>query len=660
MIVNCLLVLVVMAAESAVDGLQGEQQALQSRVDRQVRAQQLQGASELHNGSRQVRGRRSGAEDVTFLMRRNTVCVDLSRGLRDSRGRPTRNDIEDFIEFELGLGVDEVEDVCLHSLLRNVYVEVKDEHRADVVATRLKDGVFWQAMNRQIYGWRVDARYVTVQVQNVSAETSNFDISEEFVGYGEVLDCRKNRFGRFNCSDGTATLRIKLDAGVRLPNFIRRFQTRTQDAEVWRLIWKGQGLVGCYKCGGLGHGGRFCDVRANSYAAAAGGFGGRDARGSGGEEREQEQESSNRVDVMEAGGEDVSQQAGEGSQENVVEMGESESVEGGEDQQVGEGNLEEVVLPGGEGVAAGGEGGVQSLEGGSLEEVVLPGGEGVTAGGDGVPRQVDGVGDGALQGGGGGGGEGGGVVEEVVLEDLVEVAMEDAGMAELRRQVEKEAMEALGKRKASGDSSWALELEGVELNEVVDGGGMRKSVKFDLGGVEDFDLGHDGGSSVDAGVEGSGEVSLVLPVQGCEEVPALPSVLGDGELKLESSSVVPDSGSSMSLLCGQLSGGSADSLSLPSDVSWGSEPSSSCPVAAGEVSGSPVPDVSWDSGDVGLEKLCAGASGGEGGGSDVSVVESSQAEAVPRGGVKWSKARSDQKLKTFSKVLKGRGKGVKK
>ena len=641
-----------MAAESAVDGLQGEQQALQSRVDRQVRALQLQGGSELLNGSRQVRGRRSGAEDVTFLMRRNTVCVDLSRGLRDSRGRPTRNDIEDFIEFELGLGVDEVEDVCLHSLLRNVYVKVKDEHRADVVATRLKDGVFWQAMNRQIYGWRVDARYVTVQVQNVSAETSNFDISEEFVGYGEVLDCRKNRFGRFNCSDGTATLRIKLDAGVRLPNFVRRFQTRTQDAEVWRLIWKGQGLVGCYKCGGLGHGGRFCDVRANSYAAAAGGFGGRDARSSGGEEREQDQESSNRVDNVEAGGEDVSQQAGEGSQENVVEMRESESVEGGEDQQV----LEEVVLPGGEGVAAGGEGGVQSVEGGSLEEVVLSGGEGVTAGGDGVPQQVDGVEDGALQGGGGGGGEGGGVVEEVVLE----VAMEDTGMAELRLQVEKEALEALGKRKASGDSSWALELEGVELNEVVDGGGMRKSVKFDLGGVEDLELGNDGGSSAGAGVEGSGNVSLVLPVQGCEEVPALPSVLGDGELRLDSSTVVPDSGSSMSLPCGQLSGGSADSLSLPSDVSWGSVPSSSCPVAAGEVSGSPGPDVSWDSGDVGLEKLCAGARGEEEGGSDVSVVESSQAEAVARGGVKWSKAKSDQKLKTYTKVVKGRGGFVKK
>ena len=61
--------------------------------------------------------------------------MDLSRGLRDSRERPTRNDIENFIEFELGLGVDEVEDMCLHSLLKNVYVKVKEEHRADVVAT---------------------------------------------------------------------------------------------------------------------------------------------------------------------------------------------------------------------------------------------------------------------------------------------------------------------------------------------------------------------------------------------------------------------------------------------------------------------------------------------------------------------------------------------
>ena len=550
--------------------------------------------------------------------------------------------------------------------------------------------MFWQAKNRQIYGWRVDARYVTVQVQNVSAETSNFDISEEFVGYGEVLDCRKNRFARFNCSDGSATMRIKLDAGTRLPNFIRRFQTRTQDAEVWRLVWKGQGMVGCYKCGGLGHGGRYCDART-SYAAAAGGLGGRADRDLDGGEREREQESSSRVEEMAAGGEGMGQQSGGESQENVEEMEEVELVAGGESQQVGEGSLGGVVLPGGEGEVAGGEGGegvavggevvVQQVEEGRLEEVVLPGGGGVTVGGDGVAPQVDGVGTDALPGGDGGG-EGGGVLEEVVLEDLMEeevvesvlldgvegqdelgagtdggVAVEDTGMVELRRQVEREAMEAMGKRKASGDSTWAMELEGVDMSEVVFGGGMRKSVKFDLGGSANSDLGHGEGSFAAAGVESSGGVSLVPLVQGCEEVPALPTVLGDGELRLESSSVVPDSGSSssLSLPCGQLSGGSGDSLSLPSDVSWAS---SSCPVAAGEVSGSSVPDVSWDSGDVGLEKLCA--SGGEEGGSDVSVVESSQVEAVPRVGAKWNKSRTDQKLKTYTKVLRGRGRAGKK
>ena len=68
--VNCLWIFwEVMAAGSAVGRQQVEQQQLQGRVDRQERALRLQGGSEPRMEGRQVRGRRSGVEDVTFLMR---------------------------------------------------------------------------------------------------------------------------------------------------------------------------------------------------------------------------------------------------------------------------------------------------------------------------------------------------------------------------------------------------------------------------------------------------------------------------------------------------------------------------------------------------------------------------------------------------------------
>ena len=204
-------------------------------------------------------------------MRKNTICIDFSKALRDTMEKPSREDIENFLEKQLGLKVNDIEDFCHHGLIRNVYVKMRKEEKVDEVAAILRGGVFWDRIEKDVFGWRVDAKYVTVQVANISAETDQIEIAEEFSQFGEVIDCRKNRSAKFNCTDGTAAVRIRLGAGVKLPSFIRRNQSSQRDAEIWRLYWKGQGPVGCYRCGQLGHGGRSCSTRMESYAAAVGG-----------------------------------------------------------------------------------------------------------------------------------------------------------------------------------------------------------------------------------------------------------------------------------------------------------------------------------------------------------------------------------------------------
>ena len=241
------------------------QQLPQQRNVNQPRMQPQQQQQKNHvNRSQQKKNRE---EDFSFLVRKRTLCIDTTRAKKANGEKPTEFDIDEFVEKDLGVKIGDIEDIMIHTFLQNVFLKFVHEERLEQVLEKLKEGVHWELTGMNVFGWRVDEVYV-----HVSGEVSESEVRKEFEVYGSVLDCRKNVKGRFQCTDGTVLIRIKLSSGVKLPNFLRRCRTPLQDAEIWRLVWRGQGSVGCYRCGMTGHIGRFCNTpRGSSYASVAGG-----------------------------------------------------------------------------------------------------------------------------------------------------------------------------------------------------------------------------------------------------------------------------------------------------------------------------------------------------------------------------------------------------
>ena len=61
----------------------------------------------------------------TFLMRKNTVCLEMNIIVKETTEKPSCYDIEEFIEKQLLLGVNEIEDFCIHGLIKNVYIKLR-------------------------------------------------------------------------------------------------------------------------------------------------------------------------------------------------------------------------------------------------------------------------------------------------------------------------------------------------------------------------------------------------------------------------------------------------------------------------------------------------------------------------------------------------------
>ena len=223
----------------------------------------------------------------SFRERRNTVAVNVEGVVRNDGSKLTMDTLVDFLKNDVKIDVTDVTGVQLNDLMspRTVLIKMKDEESAARLESLLEGGIEWTSCRRRrTGGWRCDSRTLVVKIMYVSFEVPLDVVKFELEKYSVVKEinwsCRK--VGSLDVKDGVIMARIEFKEGVtELPCWVRREAGQDCPAEVWRLQHRGQQEAGCWRCGQLGHIGKYCrggaaaagrwegQRRISSFAAAA-------------------------------------------------------------------------------------------------------------------------------------------------------------------------------------------------------------------------------------------------------------------------------------------------------------------------------------------------------------------------------------------------------
>ena len=205
--------------------------------------------------------------DIDFSKRENCVVLDMYHVIKQAGNKPSRSDFANFVIEIAKIDAARIKDIQLHGLGRYVLVKLDAEEIAENIATQLTEGVYWQQFNKTIYGWRCDSIQTEVKVlyvcpDNIGEVEAIEVVREELSFYGEVKSIKWGIFDQLgpHVTDGTIIARMVF-GNTKPPNWIIREETRNRNAEVWQVLFKGQGPSGCWLCGDLDHIGLFCRSR---------------------------------------------------------------------------------------------------------------------------------------------------------------------------------------------------------------------------------------------------------------------------------------------------------------------------------------------------------------------------------------------------------------
>jgi hypothetical protein len=226
------------------------------------------GGGDVRGGGRRQNQVRETREDVkkflTFYKRTKSICIDLYCPAFYKR-KPYYDELADFVHDILCPTAklrDDLLDVQLHPVKKNLFIKFKTVDSRDVVAEKLSgEGLEWPAFNTKVQGWAMDKPIVFVRVLGASPESSMQDVKGVMSQYGEVVEVRKGQLSRKlpNVTNGTWTVRMIVGEDKVIPSFV----FVKDDGEIWQLAHDNQETI-CWQCGKQGHIGSRCKEKAVS------------------------------------------------------------------------------------------------------------------------------------------------------------------------------------------------------------------------------------------------------------------------------------------------------------------------------------------------------------------------------------------------------------
>ena len=192
----------------------------------------------------------SDLNSLTFLLRKNTVCIDLA-SLQGPK--PNERDIMSFIIDDVGIPPELLVEMSVHSILGHLLVTLENEDCFLEVLDKVKAGVLWTKFDTTIRGWTCSEYLTTVKITNWSVNFKFERLEKWLSHYGEVVSYQIGywpmpRGSNIKLPNGTISLKMRLKEGMKLPGFL----TIDSIGEVLHIFSDAAERV-CFKCGKTGH-----------------------------------------------------------------------------------------------------------------------------------------------------------------------------------------------------------------------------------------------------------------------------------------------------------------------------------------------------------------------------------------------------------------------
>ena len=198
---------------------------------------------------------------LTFLLRTNTVCIDINSA--HPKGRCPRKEWVQFLTKDLGLKANDLVETQVHSITNFLMVKLKDVDIFSTVLEKLTAGVPWPQANQTVYGWSTQEVLVTVRIINLSCHVDVEKVKKKMAEYGTIawskLGFHQDLPG---VRDGSLTLRMKLNEGVILPSFLD-LESMGECLQIFSDVSEKV----CFRCSRKGHIGAYCRAKVKDIPA---------------------------------------------------------------------------------------------------------------------------------------------------------------------------------------------------------------------------------------------------------------------------------------------------------------------------------------------------------------------------------------------------------
>ena len=201
------------------------------------------------------------ANKVTFVQRKNTVCIDIKQvaGLKV----PSKDWVT-FLKDDVKLNAEDVVECQVHSVTGFLLVKLHDELLYQEVCDKLQQGIPWSIRDgAKVFGWSTQDALASVKIINMTVHIDEKCVIKHMENYGTVVHHRIGYIpGWKGVRDGSLTLKMKLKEGVVMPSFL---DLTKLNGEILQ-IFSDQQEKTCFRCLGKGHIAPFCRRKAKEFS----------------------------------------------------------------------------------------------------------------------------------------------------------------------------------------------------------------------------------------------------------------------------------------------------------------------------------------------------------------------------------------------------------